>query len=128
MPNDAQINIQVAQAVPTVKIMLADGRTLKWEMSLYTAMKMAQAGGDTFTFMETFQQRLKIDPFGSLGEVLEMGMIANHPELTRDEILRLMPPSVGLVEALIMALNEAMAAGAPEADDDDDPTQPGTAT
>ena len=107
-------SIQVAQAVPKLELCMKDGTKYIWEMSLFTARIMAEEDDGTFTCLEEMKQRYNADPAKTLTDMLYYGMRANHPDITREDIERMIPPSAEVMIAIAEELLEAATEGMTE--------------
>lgn len=118
--------IEVGVAVPKIELVMPDGKVYTWELSMYTISKMAEEDDGLFVMMDELAERFAQRPVETFGELMYMGLAANHPEITRENVLRLIPPSEDLLLALATEMADAMGRSMPRTDTAN-PRTPGAA-
>jgi hypothetical protein len=92
--------------VQEIEIRLADGRSLVFalDMAAFALLEDEHEEG-AFVFLQSMFERIKTRPVAAFCEVLYLGLRVRQPELTMDELKRIIPFDMDIMNEIYDALN-----------------------
>ena len=97
--------VQVGVEVEVLELEMPDGRVYKWAIDMWTMQLICKEhGGTAFEYIRGLVESYADDPMGSYLELMYIGLMGHHPELTREDIGHMFPPNQQVMESVVEGL------------------------